>query len=562
MTTARLRWLSQISLAALTLIAMSACSWTQAHRQNDAKIKGTPVVSAVPEIPREFRGVWVATVANIDWPSRPGLSTQAQQDELITILDRCVEMNFNAVVLQVRPTADALYASNLEPWSYYLTGEMGLAPKPFYDPLAFAVHQAHARGLELHTWFNPYRALHPSDKGGVAGNHISKTHPQVVHEYGPYLWMDPSEPVVQQHSINVILDVVRRYDIDGVHMDDYFYPYIVQDGDGNDVEFPDDRSWNAYKDSGGRLSRSDWRRKSVDVFIQRLYKQVKKTKPHVQVGISPFGIWKPGHPTQIKGFNQYEGLFADAKLWLNKGWIDYFTPQLYWEIAKPDQSFTALLSWWSDENRKHRHVWPGIAPYRTGKQFDENEIQYQIKWSRIITPKNPGTVHFSMKSYMDADSDLSKQIRKTVYAKPALAPASPWLGSQQPAPPSAKVAGIADGVVSVQAELDLTGDVRVWVVQIQQAGTWSYDIIPATQSTATIQLAEAEAPVDRVIVSSVSRTGIQSAYRSLELPQPEIEADLESEVETEAVIETQTSSETVTESTDVDESEDAESDGK
>jgi uncharacterized lipoprotein YddW (UPF0748 family) len=460
----------------------------------------------------------VATVANIDWPSKPGLSTQDQQDELIAILDRCVDMNFNAVVLQVRPSADALYASDLEPWSYYLSGEMGVAPKPFYDPLAFAVREAHARGLELHTWFNPYRAFHPNNKGEPSENHISKTHPEVVHKYGSYLWMDPSEPLVQQHSLNVILDVVRRYDIDGVHMDDYFYPYKVNDDDGNEVDFPDDRSWDAYKKSGGKLGRGDWRRKSVDDFIEQMYTSVKDLKPHVQVGLSPFGIWKPGYPKQIKGFNQYEGLYADAKKWLNKGWIDYYTPQLYWEIAKPDQSFTALLTWWSGENRKHRHVWPGIAPYRTGNQFDENEIKYQIQWTRIITPDSPGTVHFSMKSYMDADSDLTQQIRKTVYAKPALAPASPWLGSHKPSPPNAQVTEVSDGVINVQAELELTGNVRVWVLQIQQADKWSYDILPATQLTATIMLADAEAAVDQVIVSAVSRTGIQSDYRSLELP--------------------------------------------
>jgi len=527
-----------ITLLAIWLMTVSACSTFRPGTRSET---GQADLIGVPDIPREFRGVWVATVANIDWPSKPGLPVQQQQDELIAILDRCVDMNFNAVVLQVRPTADALYASDLEPWSYFLTGKMGVAPKPFYDPLAFAVREAHARGLELHAWFNPYRALHPNNKGDIADNHISKTHPEVVHEYGPYLWMDPSEPVVQQHSLNVILDVVRRYDIDGVHMDDYFYPYKVKDEDGNDVEFPDDRSWNAYKKSGGKLNRDDWRRKSVDDFIERLYKEVKKTKPYVQVGISPFGIWKPGHPEQIKGFNQYDGLYADAKLWLNKGWVDYFTPQLYWEIAKPDQSFTALLRWWSDQNTKHRHLWPGIAPYRTGKQFDENEVQYQIKWSRIITPNDPGTVHFSMQSYMDPDSDLSKQIRETVYAKPALPPASPWLGSKRPAPPSAKVTAVSNGYLHVSADpYSLTG-VRHWVVQVQQAGEWSYQIVPASQHRTELALPDPEADVDRVVVSSISRTGVQSAHQTLLLRLNDIlEVDEATEAtaqETEKVVE-------------------------
>ena len=438
---------------------------------------------------------------------------------MIAILDRCKELNFNAVVLQVRPSADALYDSDLEPWSYYLTGEMGKAPEPYYDPLAFAVQEAHRRGLELHAWFNPYRALHPNNKGEIADNHISKTHPEVVHEYGPYLWMDPAEPAVQAHSLAVMLDVVKRYDIDGIHMDDYFYPYQVKDEQGNLVDFPDDRAWQAYLDDGGKLSRSDWRRKAVDDFVRKLYKQVKKVKPHVKVGISPFGIWKPGHPEQIKGFNQYEGLYADAKKWLNKGWVDYFTPQLYWEIAKPDQSFTALLSWWSSENKKHRHLWPGLAPYRTGQQFDDNEIQYQVKWTRILTPDDPGSVHFSFKVYMGEDNALAEQLHSTVYAEPALPPATPWLGRKRPAAPTAQVTGIADGMVTVKADPKvLIKGARWWVVQVKQADQWTYVILPASDAMAMIELPAGEAEVQRVVVSSVSRTGIQSKTIDLALP--------------------------------------------
>ncbi|MEZ6192865.1 MAG: family 10 glycosylhydrolase [Phycisphaerales bacterium] len=510
------RCLLLTTIAALLLTGFTACSSTRSTTKSAA---GAPVAVTIPDVPREFRAVWVATVANIDWPSKPGLSTQEQQDEFIKILERCQAMKFNAVVLQVRPTADALYASELEPWSYYLTGEMGKAPEPFYDPLAFAVQEAHKRGMELHAWFNPYRALHPNNKGEVSANHISKTHPEIVKKYGPYLWMDPSEPLVQEHSLNVILDVVRRYDIDGVHMDDYFYPYKVQDDKGKDVEFPDDKSWGEYQQAGGKLSRDDWRRKSVDDFIEKLYKLVKKEKKHVQVGLSPFGIWKPGHPAQIKGFNQYEGLYADAKLWFNKGWVDYYTPQLYWEIAKPDQSFTALLSWWAGQNKKDRHLWPGLAPYRTGNQFGENEIQYQVKWTRIITPNDPGAVHFSMKAFMDPEAPLAKQLQETVYAQPALPPATPWLGSKRPVAPVAEVTGIKDGVVTVQADNAMVVDgLRWWVIQADQGGKWSYNILPATQTIGTLKLASADAKVDRVVVSSVSRTGIQSNHRLLTLP--------------------------------------------
>lgn len=507
----------QTRLFALVLTALALLSLTGCSTGGHAWLAGRD--ADVPEVPREFRAVWVATVANIDWPSKPGLSTQQQKDEMIAILDRCKEMNFNAVILQVRPAADALYDSDLEPWSYFLTGRMGKAPDPYYDPLAFTVEQAHKRGLELHAWFNPYRALHPNNQGPISDNHISKTHPEVVHEYGPYLWMDPAEPFVQQHSLDVMLDVVKRYDIDGIHMDDYFYPYKVKDDQGNDVDFPDGRAWQAYLDAGGKLSRADWRRKAVDDFVKHLYQRVKKAKPYVQVGISPFGIWKPGHPAQIKGFNQYEGLYADAKLWLNKGWVDYFTPQLYWEIAKPDQSFIALLSWWSTQNWKHRHVWPGVAPYRTGKQFNDTEVQYQVKWTRFITPDDHGTVHFSMKVYMGEDNALAEQIHSTVYDKPALPPASPWLGHKRPAPPSAEITSIQDGQLTLQADpAKLVKQARWWVVQVKQADEWSYDIYPTSQTTVSYKLPDRDAQIERVVVSSVSRTGIQSRLTDLTLP--------------------------------------------
>jgi len=297
-----------------------------------------------PEVRREFRGVWVATVANIDWPSKKGLAAETQKKELLAILDRAVAMNLNAVVLQVRPMCDALYKSKLEPWSEYLTGTAGKDPS--YDPLAFAVKEAHARGLELHAWFNPYRAHHPSATGPLTDSHIVNKRPDLAKPYGKHRWLNPTNPEVADLTMAVVLDVVKRYDVDGVHMDDYFYPYAEKDADGNNISFPDDDTWAAYQKSGGRLSRSDWRRDAVNRFVERMYREVKKEKKWVKVGISPFGIWRPGHPPGIEGFDQYEGLFADAKKWLNEGWVDYFTPQLYWPIAQEKQSYSKLLAWW------------------------------------------------------------------------------------------------------------------------------------------------------------------------------------------------------------------------
>ena len=255
--------------------------------------------AAEPELPlpmREFRAAWVATVANIDWPSKPGLASNEQQREFERIVDRAAELNLNALILQVRPAADALFPSAFEPWSPYLTGTMGQAPDPLYDPLKFAVETAHRHGIELHVWFNPYRALHKSFTGNISDDHISKTMPAAVKEYGGYLWLDPGDQQASQHSLDVMLDVVRRYDIDGIHMDDYFYPYPVTDAAGNEIPFPDDESFAAARQAGYSGRRNDWRRSNVDALIQRLHMYTKRMKPWVRIGISPFGIWRPGHP--------------------------------------------------------------------------------------------------------------------------------------------------------------------------------------------------------------------------------------------------------------------------
>ncbi|RYG69763.1 hypothetical protein EON77_14425, partial [bacterium] len=251
-------------------------------------------------MPREFRGVWVATVDNIDWPSRRNLSTAQQKAELLHILDVAQSMNLNAVIFQVRPSADALYPSKYEPWSEYLTGLQGRAPNPRWDPLEFACREAHARGLELHCWFNPYRAKHPAQKGPLARNHIAVTNPAVVKTYARYLWMDPGERRVQERSLNVMLDVVRRYDVDGVHIDDYFYPYQEKNSAGRLIPFPDGPSYARYKKGGGTLTKPDWRRRNVDTFIENAYEGIHRTKPWVKFGISPFGIYRSGYPKGIE----------------------------------------------------------------------------------------------------------------------------------------------------------------------------------------------------------------------------------------------------------------------
>jgi uncharacterized lipoprotein YddW (UPF0748 family) len=278
-----------LGLLPLALAAAAACA-------QPAPAAGTRITSdtAPPPVPRELRGVWVATVGNMDWPSRKGLPTAQQQAELTALLDRMAQLRMNAMVLQVRPAADALYNSAIEPWSDFLTGTMGRAPDPYYDPLSFAIAEAHKRGIELHVWINPYRAKDPSTKA-VSVNHVSRTDPELVRDYGPFLWLDPGDPRVRALTTRVVLDLVRRYDIDAVHMDDYFYPY-PEVRRGREMEFPDEVTWRRYRREGGTLSRDDWRRENVNLLVKGLYQSIHQVKPWVRFGISPFGIWRPGHP--------------------------------------------------------------------------------------------------------------------------------------------------------------------------------------------------------------------------------------------------------------------------
>jgi len=389
----------------------------------------------VPKPEREFRAAWVATVANINWPSKPGLSTQQQQEEAIALLDMLRQNHFNAVIFQVRPQADAFYKSDLEPWSYFLTGIQGQAPNPYYDPLEFWVNAAHERGLELHVWLNPYRAHHIAG-GEPRDISVVKKHPNLVYKLKQgYWWLDPSKKGTQDLSNAVVKDIVKRYDIDGVHFDDYFYPYAEYNG-GED--FPDSDSYAAYQKDGGKLSRGDWRREQVNVFIKRVYKTIKTEKKYVKFGISPFGIWKPNNPESIKGFDQYDKLYADAKLWLNKGWIDYFTPQLYWQVNNISQSFPVLLGWWQSENTKNRHLWPGMNSGIGGGEKNSDEIINQIMITRGILPKSPGAVHWSIGALTKHES-LRNDLLKGPYKEDAIVPSSPWLDKKAPVAPKVSI---------------------------------------------------------------------------------------------------------------------------
>ena len=376
-------------------------------------------VHTLPPLPEgEFRGVWVATVNNIDWPSKRGLPVEEQQRELIAILDRMSELNLNGVILQVRPSADALYPSPLEPWSEYLTGQMGVAPDPMWDPLAFAVTEAHKRGLELHAWLNPYRARRHTETTPASSDHITMARPDLVRDYGSFLWMDPGEPEVRQRTVEVVRDIVRRYDVDGIHFDDYFYPYPE-----NDAEFPDEATWQRYGDG---LSRDDWRRRNVDELIQQVGAAIREEKPHVRFGISPFGIWRPGHPRSVRGLDSYEKIYADSRKWLRLGWVDYFAPQLYWGQTAPQQRYSDLLKWWSRQNVRGKNMWIGLGAHRVANgrpnQFDAEEIVGQIEQIRRTGQAN-GWILFNAKVVMQNRGGLAdrlKQINATTEKPPAI----------------------------------------------------------------------------------------------------------------------------------------------
>ncbi len=460
-----------------------------------------PSSQSPPPVSREFRAAWVATVANIDWPSTNATTTAQQKSELVAILDRAAQLKLNAIIFQVRPACDALYVSSLEPWSEYLTGTMGKAPEPSYDPLAYAVAEAHKRGLELHAWFNPYRAHHAAAKSPVSANHVSKTHPELVRHYGRSLWLDPGEKAVQDYTLSVVLDVLRRYDIDGVHFDDYFYPYKEQDASGKELDFPDEASWQRYG-AGGKLSRDDWRRDNVDTLVRRVYQGIKAAKPWVKFGISPFGIWRPGNPAQIQGFDAYAKLYADSRKWLVNGWVDYFVPQLYWAIDAREQSFPVLLNWWSAQNPKGRLLMAGMDSTKTFRRWQPGEIVNQIALTRKQAGVN-GHVHWNMGALMR--NQRLDTLLESAYAQPALVPPERWLSRKTPSKPSVSVRATES---AAQISWACAGEEPVWqwVLQTRTGKVWNTSLLPGGQTSAKC---ESEAP-EVIALTAVDRYGNSS----------------------------------------------------
>lgn len=411
----------------------------------------TPTPSLPDPAPkREFRGVWVATVVNIDWPTSTKLTTEQQKNQLISLIEAHHETGLNAIILQVRPAADAFFGKSLEPWSQYLTGKQGKAPDPYYDPLELAITEAHKRGMELHAWFNPYRATFGSNYAAVAPDHITRTHPEWFFIYGGQKLFNPGIPEVRQYIVKVILNVVDNYDIDGVHMDDYFYPYKIAGQTINDAD-----TFHQYGQGFSNIS--DWRRDNVNQLIKMLGDSIHKHKPYVKFGISPFGIWKnkssdPEGSATAGGDSYYE-LYADGRKWIKEGWIDYINPQLYWPIAFRPARFDTLANWWS-YNTYGRHLYIGQAAYRINERGNASfKLPWQMTEQLKLIRSNPriqGSVFFSSTSLLHNPLGFTDSLRTHYYRYPALPPVMLWLDSVAPHTPQLLTAIAGHNQVSLK----------------------------------------------------------------------------------------------------------------
>ncbi len=380
---------------------------------------------------REFRGAWIQAVNG----QFQGMTPAAMQQTLSYQLDELQKDGVNAIIFQVRPECDALYASNYEPWSRFLTGVQGQAPSPYWDPLAWMVQQCHNRGMEIHAWINPYRA---KTKGTavLAKNHIAITHPERVFSYDGQFILNPAIPANREYICKVVDDILRRYDVDGLHIDDYFYPYPVAG-----AQIPDDKEYALYKN--GIQDRGDWRRYNVSMFIKQLHDSIKATKPWVKFGISPFGIYRnkqsaPAIGSDTRGLQNYDDLYADVLLWVNNGWVDYTVPQIYWQIGHPTADYKTLITWWN-KYAANRPLFIGEDVERTAKYPDltnPNTNQMPAKYLLHQQMNHvQGTVLWYAKAVVDNTGNYGMALRNAYWRYPALQPLMPFIDKKSPKKP-------------------------------------------------------------------------------------------------------------------------------
>lgn len=511
---------------------------------------------------REFRAMWVATASNLDWPSKRGLSTAEQQRQIDQIIERARDLKLNAIILQIRGASNAIYAAEREPWAGLLTGTRGQAPNPFYDPLAMWIEKCHRNGIELHAWLIPFWGYRePVPRRGNAPN------PTTV-PYGDVVWYDPGDSQTQDYTIDVFTYALMKYDVDGMHIDHFFYPYgTTTDGP---IEFPDDKSYEHYVHNRGHLRRADWRRDNINRFIERLYREIKRRKSWVKFGISPFGIPRPGVPSYARGFDPYERNYADAPLWLRKGWCDYMVPELYWRTGAPHQPFLGLLQWWVDpeNNPKGRRIYAGLCTSKIDSSptsWSPDEIAGQVMITRM-TPGATGHVHFSTRALAQNRKGIADLLVNELYTDAALVPTMPWLGRTPPEvparlsaerllppelraatpervaergpeqPPAIRAAAGQPFVPlapkppqEAEKRRTLSGfritwkhggpgqAVRVWAVYHRCGATWTMQVVPGHLTEAIIRDDPTAGPASRVAVSAVDRLGNESKRATLDL---------------------------------------------
>lgn len=406
--------------------------------------------SNIPQPKREFRGVWIATVANIDWPKNGLDNVEKQKKDFIDILDFYQHLNFNAVIVQIRDAGDAFYPTELAPWSRFLTGVEGQAPDPYYDPLEWMIAEAHKRGMEFHAWLNPYRATMNENTEILAKNHDYNLHPEWMIKYGTKYYYNPGLPEVRQHLITIMDEVVANYDVDAIHFDDYFYPYKIKD-----EAFDDSQAYASY--ALPKQSLADWRRANVDSLVLDIHRTIKERKPWVQFGISPFGVWKNkstdprGSDTQA-GQTNYDDLYADPLMWMQSGWIDYLVPQIYWSMDYPAASHRKIADWWA-QNKTRTNLYIGNGAYKVRNNLDKawdekEELPNQI----LLARKNPdieGNVFFSAKSLMQDNPDVLVYLKEKYYFRPALTPISPLINKTPEIWPSLGGIEVEDGILAI-----------------------------------------------------------------------------------------------------------------
>lgn len=430
------------------------------------------VVNAQPKY--EFRGVWIASVNNIDWPKPGDTNPESQKADYLRLLDLHQRNGMNAMIVQIRPAADAFYPSTLEPWSQWLTGVQGQPPSPYYDPLQFMIEETHKRGMEFHAWLNPYRAVHNIGSSSVAGNHISRIHPEWFLTYGDKKYFDPGNKEAQKFVVNVVRDIVKRYDVDAIHMDDYFYPYRIPG-----KEFPDA---GTYARSGSKLSKDDWRRSNTDSIIEAISHAIKQEKKLVRFGISPFSVWRNKDKDPVRGSDtragqtNYDDLYADILLWLKKGWIDYVTPQLYFTIGHSKVDYAKMVDWWS-RNSYGKHIYIGHGIYKVEEKEpgwnNPNELPNQIKMLRRY-PNVQGSIYYSSRLFDKNPNGWNDSLKDNYYKYPALLPPMRWIDNEKPWPPIVERTITQDSVIQLIVKPDPRNRIEIKYYVVYQYATDSH----------------------------------------------------------------------------------------